>query len=379
MNVFHLLLNLLLLAATPRMCTCSSTASTTLTANNNTHTHSSSSALEQARQLNAPLAKLTKDGHMEHSQFWNDHEILFKKAFDEYGKLNEDLYHFNDEFMEKYLDPTLKEAFQKKSYLLLSKLVHETNVKGVYSIQIFNPTFVQKLQEELIHYESSGIPIRRPNSMNRHGLILSTIGMDDFITGLTNDILKVLARYILREYANPEDLVEHYAFTVKYGKLRGGTEKGGGKERDNFMDSNLSLHTDHSTITVNICLENTQNEKALYFQPMPGLQNGPICTDDPILHDNGGHEKKNNNNNAYLVHHGEDDMETKKHFVTLSTPGMALFHLGQHKHGVMDVHGQRSQLVIWMYGKDGYVRIAPYEEHEIAPLEWMISKTNIVV
>ena len=56
--------------------------------------------------------------------------------------------------------------------------------------------------------------------------------------------------------------------------------------------------------------------------------------------------------------------------VRLSNPGMALLHLGQHKHGVTNVKGERTQLVIWMYGKDGYVRVKPYNEYEIAPQEW---------
>lgn len=286
------------------------------------------SALQQARALNAPLAKVANDGNVENYHFWDEHETLIQSAFEEYGKLHKDLYRWNDKFIEKYLDSNLKLAFEKKSFHLLSKLVQETEVKGVYSIQIFNLEFTNNFLEELKHYEASGVPIRRPNSMNRHGIILSTIGFQNFLSDITNKILKVLARYMLREYANPQDLEEYYAFTVKY--------KPG-------MDRNLTSHTDHSTVTVNICLENAQNETALFFFHREEEQ-------------------------KWL--YSDDNSDKERTFVPLSTPGMALFHLGQHKHGIVNVQGERTQLVIWMYGQNGYVRIAPYRESEIVPQEW---------
>ena len=43
-------------------------------------------------------------------------------------------------------------------------------------------------------------------------------------------------------------------------------------------------------------------------------------------------------------------------------PGMALLHLGQQKHAAGELKwGERSNLIIWCFGKDGYVRTAAYD------------------
>ena len=38
--------------------------------------------------------------------------------------------------------------------------------------------------EELRQYEASGLPVRRPNSMNRYGLILEDLGFSDLVDDL---------------------------------------------------------------------------------------------------------------------------------------------------------------------------------------------------
>ena len=51
-------------------------------------------------------------------------------------------------------------------------------------------------------------------------------------------------------------------------------------------------------------------------------------------------------------------------FVQLSTPGQAVVHLGQIVHGVNHVHDTRSNLVLWLFGEHGSVRVAEYEPME---------------
>ncbi len=56
------------------------------------------------------------------------------------------------------------------------------------------------------------------------------------------------------------------------------------------------------------------------------------------------------------------------------TPGMAIMHLGAHRHGSTPIsasssgsnggHAKRYNLVIWLFGTDGNVRVAPCEEGE---------------
>jgi hypothetical protein len=132
-------------------------------------------ALARARSLNPPVPMATYGGDIEDLQFWTTNEQLIQDALKEYGKHHSKLYDFNTSFQENYMEPILKEAVRNKDLRLLSSLIHETNAPGVYAIQILNSDFAKDFLEELDHYESSGIPLRRPNSMNRYGVILSSV------------------------------------------------------------------------------------------------------------------------------------------------------------------------------------------------------------
>lgn len=288
-------------------------------------------ALDRARSLNPPVPMATYGGDIEDQQFWTNSEHLIQDALKEYGKHHSQLYDFNTSFQEKYMEPTLKEAVQNRDLRLLSSLIHETNAPGVFAVQIFNSDFAKDFLEELDYYESSGIPLRRPNSMNRYGVILSMVGFSNLINSIVGDVLNPLTRHLFGDFASPADLQENYSFTVRY--------KPG-------MDRNLTAHTDHSTITVNICLESSSAEKVLYFKNRKHSSNEKISDVD------------------------------SPNFVSMSTPGMGLIHLGQHEHGVREVHGERTQLVIWMFGEDGYVRVAPYDKDEIAPHGWLSNQNK---
>jgi hypothetical protein len=66
-----------------------------------------------------------------------------------------------------------------------------------------------------------------------------------------------------------------------------------------------------------------------------------------------------------------DASESKTSLVKF-TPGMAIIHLGAHRHGSIaisstdnkDQRSARYNLVIWLFGKGGDVRIAPYPKDE---------------
>lgn len=40
---------------------------------------------------------------------------------------------------------------------------------GVYSFPLFTEDFCDRLLEEIFHFYESGLPARRPNSMNNYG------------------------------------------------------------------------------------------------------------------------------------------------------------------------------------------------------------------
>ena len=47
------------------------------------------------------------------------------------------------------------------------------------------------------------------------------------------------------------------------------------------------------------------------------------------------------------------------------TPGMALIHKGSLRHAALPIRtGRRENLIVWLFGEDGVVRVAPYAESE---------------
>ena len=302
------------------LCFCSNTLSASPPSNERTD----ASALERARALQAPPPELTYGGDVEHLSWWRQHESLLQDALNEWGRLHENLYEFNEHFVGRFVDPSLVRAVREKNLSLLADQIYQTDASGVYELQLFNQEFTSLFLEELEHYEASGIPLRRPNGMNRYGVILSDVGFAPLFNQVSEALLKPVALHLFPQFALPSDLQENYPFVVRY--------KSG-------QDQTLAEHTDASTVTVNVCLQAPSEEAVLFY------------------------------NNVRHVNSLSSDANNST-MVKLYQPGRAVFHLGQHEHGVSPVDGDRSQLVIWMFGKEGYVRVKPYEEHEVAPHKW---------
>lgn len=54
--------------------------------------------------------KLKKHGEFEGGDFWQEHEELLKKAWQERPVVHTNLYHFNSAFEARYVHPKLREA-----------------------------------------------------------------------------------------------------------------------------------------------------------------------------------------------------------------------------------------------------------------------------
>jgi hypothetical protein len=88
-----------------------------------------------------------------------------------YQPLYPQLFQLKEEFFEESFLAAVNSNSKEK---MMSILKEETN--RVFSFQMLKPDFCNKLIEEAAHYEQSGLPIDRPNSMNNYGLILNEIG-----------------------------------------------------------------------------------------------------------------------------------------------------------------------------------------------------------
>jgi hypothetical protein len=306
------------------------------------------SFLEQARELQAPSAQTTQRGETEGAEFWETHATLLRQAWKEWedSLLTQQQQHDQDEqdehrpaLNESILDPTIRTAVQKawedpaKNEDAVKKLwTPVAPGVQVYSCQLLDPNRIQDIRRHLDAAESSGIPTRRPNGMNRFGVILDASnstdgavamqGLYDFIQDvLVDDYVRPLGRMLFPEYFGMQnhDDADSYIFTIRY--------KQG-------QDVQLREHSDASIITLNVNLN--------------------------LPHDNEP-EESYSGSSIYFV---DEKDGTTQHNVTFSS-GMALLHRGMTRHASLPIQeGERTNMVIWLFGEDGYVRTAPYKRHE---------------
>ena len=268
------------------------------------------SSLDKARRLHAPVAIQTYNGQFEAFDFWEDHASLFASAWREYGRGDESVYRFG----EHVLDPRVKLAMSITDPAHRARALRdvvETPLPGVYTLPLLNPAFCTALLEELDRLAASGIPMRRPNGMNRHGAILSHLGFEGLLRGLRSFVAP-LACEVHGTWCGMDDLVEEYGFTVRYAPGE---------------DTQLDEHFDTSNLTLNICLGKAFRGGDLYFK---GIRQTASAKSTEVL--------------GQVAH----------------TPGRCVLHLGGHRHGARPIEaGERTNLILWCSGVHGTVRITP--------------------
>ena len=154
----------------------------------------SSTAIEQARELAnvQPTRRLKKGGEFEGGDFWEKNESLLSQAWSQVTRLHPELYVYDDAFQEKFINSDLRRAVQKlkEAASLSDKVVNELYIKTLVSesdvvkdvfyvgnsetprFSLFTKEFSDLFLKELDYLSNSGIPMRRPNGMNRYGAIL---------------------------------------------------------------------------------------------------------------------------------------------------------------------------------------------------------------
>ena len=282
------------------------------------------SALELVRQLQPPSAESTAVGEMEGLAFWNQHDATIKQAWDEWALQQELSLPLLDEtiVMDPALYQFIHQAWNDPS------VEHEEALKdlwkevipGVYSCQLFTREGIKRIRQHLKAASESGIPTRRPNGMNRFGLVLDieTEGgvsypmIDSFRDMFVDTYLRPLGRMFFQNYIGPGDDSSAYAFTIRYQPSK---------------DAKLNEHSDASAVTINVNLNHPEEEyegSSIYFVDEDGER----------------HER-------------------------IFSPGKAFLHRGLHRHAGLPIEsGERHNMVMWLFGDHGYVRFAPYEEKE---------------
>ncbi|CEM19904.1 unnamed protein product [Vitrella brassicaformis CCMP3155] len=171
--------------------------------------------------------------------------------------------------------------------------------RGVFAFQMFSSSLCDALVKVIKEYNAlpeQTFPKRRPNSMNKYGLVLNDIGLEERM----DDLLqwwRPLAALLFPGHGGPS-LDRHHTSIVHY---------------EEHNDRNLDMHTDASDITLNVHLGGSFVGSTLtfcgrFFEP-----------------------RSRKEATTYVFSKGE-----------------AVMHLGAHRHGANELYkGERFNLIQW--------------------------------
>jgi hypothetical protein len=215
---------------------------------------------------------------------------------------------------------------------------------GIYAFELFTPAFCDLLVKEIDFFEASGLPCRRPNTMNRLGLVVNDIGFEPLMTDLLERLIAPMCQALYPDEIHTTALDHHHSFVVRYRNDSSFKQEDGNK--------GLDMHHDASEATLNVCLGRD-------LLPGGGLR---FC---------GRNGDRNHRLNSVVHSH---------------TKGWAVLHLGRHRHGADDIEGgERMNLIVWARNSAfrgaaafGHVPLdgSPIEKQVGAPDLLCLSKAN---
>jgi len=199
----------------------------------------------------------------------------------------------NRKLISNQYNPLHKKLFDTFPELKVGSFEPKEILDGVYSSFLLDSTTCDIILDELEHFKNSGMPHSKPNSMNKHGVILHEMGLDSLVNLIKKNIEQV-AKDFFPELVGESGLDSNKSFTVEYDA-----------SADHF-DKDLATHFDNAEVTLNISLTDDHEEGELYF-----------IKDDKVL-----------------------PVKHKK--------GHGILHSGRDLHGAMPVsNGRRTNLILW--------------------------------
>ncbi|KAA0171554.1 hypothetical protein FNF28_00764 [Cafeteria roenbergensis] len=204
---------------------------------------------------------------------------------------------FDETFLGALRDPS------PEAWASIATQVHP----GVYTFRLLNEAWCKRLLEEVDHFEmwskEVSLHVNRPNSMNNYGCVLDDMGFNDVLQRLTIGPIRQLAASLFGAASGAASLDSHHGFIVEYAVPK---------------DRSLGFHVDDSEITVNLCLGTEFEGGDLFFR-------GERCPQ-----------------------HQQDPCAPEEYFQYKHRPGVAVMHIGRHRHGALPLTaGRRANLILW--------------------------------
>ena len=253
------------------------------------------SPVELARALIPPTPVAKRDAAFEDEEFYQRHGELLRAAWREHGLADASLADFRSAVVALSLAAAveaLREQPSPEREAAVRALFNET-APGVFCGQLLRADAIAGLRAELARVAASGIPTRRPNGMNRYGVILDdevdgavSNGLAAFVRALVDAYVRPLGRMLFAELVGAGDDVEQFAFTVRYRPDE---------------DATLAEHRDASVVTLNLNLN----------APGEGYGGSALSFQDAI--------------------------EPSARHIVEFTPGMALIHQGALRHAALPI------------------------------------------
>jgi hypothetical protein len=264
--------------------------------------------------------------------------------------------------LPEWIVPALRPCFDDHTMLTSSSqeldwksLVTEVG-PGIYAFSLFTPEFCDLFVQEVDSFEATSLPCRRPNTMNRLGLVVNDIGFEPFMTEIVERLVAPMCKALYPDELVTCALDHHHSFVVRYRNDddKSGADGGSNKNDNNKEDGNkgLDMHHDASEATLNVCL---------------------------------GRDNFTSGGLRFCGRYGDSNHRASS-LVYSHTKGRAVLHLGRHRHGADDIcMGERMNLIIWARNSAyrgaaafGHVPVdgSPHEKAIGEPDRLCLSKAN---
>ena len=115
---------------------------------------------------------------------------------------------FNDTYIASLVNPDSYDSIWRNYCSEMSP--------GIFAFDFFSPLLCNMLINEVDTYEGSNLPRRRPNTMNKYGLIVNEIGLHQFMTFLLDTYIRPLACIFYASEVVVKGLDHHHSFVVEY-------------------------------------------------------------------------------------------------------------------------------------------------------------------
>lgn len=272
-----------------------------------------SNSLSAARAIERPTRNEMLQRAPSVQQFWLQNHELFKDAWKQWEANESDkLNNLDHRLYDAILRTTVELAWKDPSKESDVKALWKEVFPGVYEAQFFNPEQLANLRDYLSGVAEADIPLRPPYgiSLNRGGAMLDSRSVgylaapsfQAFYQTLMDHYMRPISRLLFPDVTGYDS--QTFGFSINY---RPDTE------------TSLRAHTDASSVTLNINLN------------LPG-------------------EEFSGSGVRFF------DRATQQVSELTFAPGTALIHHGSVPHEAMPITGgERSNLVLWLYGEGGQV------------------------